>query len=180
MDIVQSLLNAEKQYENQQVGFGEIRIADMARDCRLEIERLRRELQPCEPEEMLIRLAHMAGGMEARGEIELEEWELLEECISDAIKFYYDGCEYMNQRITPERAKELENKCYTDVAEALMLDRFGIPRKEVLEVEELVTIRGRLTVAGTKEDLEALFGVMHYDDNVNNAVSDLVSELQIK
>ena len=55
----------------------------------------------------------------------------------------------------------------------------GELEKQTRAVDELVTIQGRLTVKGTKEDLEALFGAMHYDDNVSSAVGDLVSELQM-
>jgi hypothetical protein len=46
-------------------------------------------------------------------------------------------------------------------------------------MENLITIQGRITVTGTKEDLNALFDVIHYDDTVSSAVSDLVAEFQM-
>jgi len=46
-------------------------------------------------------------------------------------------------------------------------------------LKNLIKIQGRLTVTGTKEDLETLYGVIQYDDAVSSAVSDLVADLQM-
>jgi len=41
MNIIQELRNVEEKYKNSQTAFAEVRISDMAFDCRKEIEKLR-------------------------------------------------------------------------------------------------------------------------------------------
>ena len=83
-----------------------------------------------EPNELLIRLGHWSGIMEASKLIKPDDWESLEECIYDAIDFYDNGSEdeYENDRISPARAKDLVNKDVFAIAGSLLLERFGVHR----------------------------------------------------
>ena len=76
-----------------------------------------------EVDELVVQMAHMAGEMEARKEIEPMDWEELCEAIRDAIHEYYENPSETN----PFQAE--------DVAERVLRARFGgaKPLAEVLD-----------------------------------------------
>ena len=75
-----------------------------------------------EVDELVVRMAHMAGEMEVRKEIEPMEWDDLCAAITDAIKEYYDN---------PSETNPFEIE---DVADRVLRERFGAkPLEDVLK-----------------------------------------------
>lgn len=84
-----------------------------------------------EVDELVVRMAHYSGAMEARKEIEPMEWDDLCGAIRDAIKEYYDNPSETN----PFQAD--------DIAEKVLRERFGAKPDTIKPLEDVLTNANR-------------------------------------
>ena len=91
-----------------------------------------------EPDEITMRLSHLAGWMESRGEITCSEWDDISKAIKDAENAYYNDVRFTT-------ASSLE-----EVAERIFKERFpvspdktaGIPNKSIKNAEQILVDNG--------------------------------------
>lgn len=91
-----------------------------------------------EPDEITMRLSHLAGWMESRGEITCSEWDDMSKAIKDAENAYYDDVRFTT-------ASSLE-----EVAERIFKERFpvspdktaGIPNTSIKKAEQILVDNG--------------------------------------
>lgn len=69
------------------------------------------------PDELIVRLAHEAGWIEAEGKIELASWDELQTAIRDAIKEYYDHASEKNPFDIEETIEKILLERYPAAAE---------------------------------------------------------------
>ena len=91
-----------------------------------------------EPDEITMRLSHLAGWMESRGEITCSEWDDMSKAIKDAENAYYNDVRFTT-------ASSLE-----EVAERIFKERFpvspaktaGIPNTSIKKAEQILVDNG--------------------------------------
>lgn len=91
-----------------------------------------------EPDEITMRLSHLAGWMESRGEITCSEWDDMSKAIKDAENAYYNDVRFTT-------ASSLE-----EVAERIFKERFpvspdktaGIPNTSIKKAEQILADNG--------------------------------------
>lgn len=91
-----------------------------------------------EPDEITMRLSHLAGMMESRGEITCSEWDDMSKAIKDAENVYYNDVRFTT-------ASSLE-----EVAERIFKERFpvspdktaGIPNTSIKKAEQILVDNG--------------------------------------
>lgn len=91
-----------------------------------------------EPDEITMRLSHLAGWMESRGEITCSEWDDMSKAIKDAENAYYNDVRFT-------KASSLE-----EVAERIFKERFpvslgktaGIPNTSIKKAEQILVDNG--------------------------------------
>ena len=79
-------------------------------------------------DELIMRLGHLAGCLEAKDKIKIHNWDDLEECINEAINVYYDGCEkYLIQPSNEVLDKFAKNPfVIEDIAEEIFLRKLKV------------------------------------------------------
>lgn len=95
-----------------------------------------------EADELVVRISHMAGEMEARKEIEPMEWGDLCAAIQDAIKEYYDN---------PSATNPFQVE---DVAEQVLKARFGSKPDTVQPIEDVLNNANARCVRGKDVEVD--------------------------
>lgn len=91
-----------------------------------------------EPDELTMRLSHLAGMMESRGEISSSEWDDMSKAIKDAVRAYYSDTSF----VMSSSIEEIAENIFKDRFPVLPDKTAGIPNESIKNAEQILVDNG--------------------------------------